>query len=380
MKSIVHLPILSLVVAFLCFQSTTAQKWTYKTTPSTCAATYGDPCGQDYWGKVSATCESGEAQTPIDFSNVEISTNLTQPAVKAVGGGCNTWVQFSTNYTFEVAFQDSGHVCNNLQLTYNSQVYTMQQIHFHTPSEHTVGGGYFSGEAHMVHKNSAGDLLVLGVFLQAAANELEDSNNTFFQTLWEIGEGETFTGEEVIVSSSDGHILNPYNGLIPGRFSNYRYRGSLTTPPCTEGVQWFVFDQPIQISQDDLKILRKAAAAKPTTTVSEFGNTNRYTHPLNNRTVLYSGGEAPPKTYVSYDDDGFVERLNERLSIAAIVLSCFSTVVTLLISLLVLSFHYKAEAFSSRAPNVSAGVEMKPPSQGGPQYSQIDKVDTTVNV
>eukprot|EP01040_Poterioochromonas_malhamensis_P014771 gene14771-16405_t len=113
----------------------------------------------------------------------------------------------------------------------------------------------------------------------------------------------------------------------------------------------------------DKGILMSSAA----TTVSEFGNTNRYTHPIDNRTVLYSGGEAPPKTYVSYDDDGFVERLND----AAVVLSCFSTVVILLISLL---------AFSSRTPNVSAGVEMKPPSQGGPQYSQIDKVDTTVNV
>eukprot|EP01040_Poterioochromonas_malhamensis_P012424 gene12424-13587_t len=341
------LSIALIVATFL--QQIVAQKWTYKTTPSTCAATYGDPCGQDYWGKVSATCESGVAQTPIDISNVLIQSNLSQPALTAVGGGCKTWVQFSTNYTFEVAFQDSGHVCNNLQLTYNSQVYTMQQIHFHTPSEHTVGGGYFSGEAHMVHKNSAGDLLVLGVFLQAAANELEDSNNTFFQTLWEIGEGETFTGEEVIVSSSDGHILNPYNGLIPGRFSNYRYRGSLTTPPCTEGVQWFVFDEPIQISQDDLKILRKAAAAKPTTTVSENGNTNRYTHPLNNRTVVYSSsssgsvtGSTPSATYKYYiNDDDATDRRVKSMSIAAIVLASFSTLLALALGLWVLFIQSK---------------------------------------
>lgn len=220
---------------------------------------------------------------------------------------------------------DAGFTCTNFQLNYASQTYTLQQIHFHSPSEHTIGGGYASAEAHLVHKNSQGNLLVLGILLQAQAGSITPSNNTFLQTLWNAGEGKIFNGEFTEVSNS-AVKLNPYNGLFPGRMSTFRYNGSLTVPPCSENVQWFIFDEFVSISLSDLSILRKAASVLKTTVASANGNTNRYPQPSRNgRPVYYVSGDATSTTTVvdSNDDDSNDDDTQTALSvsIASIVIS-----------------------------------------------------------
>jgi carbonic anhydrase len=236
-------------------------------------------------------------------------------------------VQFSNNYTFEVAFIETGFTCSNLQLTYQGEIYTMLQIHFHSPSEHTWGGGYYDAEAHLVHRSSSGKFLVLGVPLQSSAASISPSNNTFMQLMWNSGGANVYTGELTEIADSTTKF-NPYNWFLPGRMSYYHYNGSLTTPPCYENIQWFVFDEPVTISQDDLSILRKAISALPTTTVSGTGNDNRYpTMPLNGRTVYFIGAGGSDTTYTttvtetgSNDDDGN-NTVTAGVSVSSLVLA-----------------------------------------------------------
>lgn len=197
----------------------------------------------------------------------------------------------------------------------------MKQIHVHSPSEHTIAGGYFSAEAHLVHKNAAGDILVLGVFLQAAADHLVPRNNSFFQLIWDKAGSDVFTGVPTEVEDSE-ELLNPYEQILPGRSSFYHYSGSLTTPPCSENVQWFVFDEPVQISSYDLDTLRKAIGVFPTNILSENGNDNRPTLPLHGRSVIYSNGEvfADDDDYTGNDDDGDI-KITKSIATAAIVIA-----------------------------------------------------------
>ena len=198
-----------------------------------------------------------------------------------------TWFQFSNNYTFEIALVEEDHsLCGNLSLSYGGHEYSLLQAHFHSPSEHTVGGGYFSGEAHLVHANEElGKLVVIGILLQEMASDLVPSNNTFLQNIWNQGVANVLDGTPTEVEDSSTPV-NPYSTLFPGSPAMYTYTGSLTTPPCSEIAQWFVFQDPVMISQKDLALLRGAFGALPTNGLSQTGNNNRpSTQPLNGRNV-----------------------------------------------------------------------------------------------
>jgi hypothetical protein len=109
--------------------------------------------------------------------------------------------------------------------------------------------------------------------------------------MWNAGGADTIRGVETAVRNNPVP-LNPYTSFLPGRQTHYMYNGSLTTPPCTEGVQWLVYDQPVAISRDDLYILRSAIATLPHNVVSSTGNNNRNpARPLNNRPVKMFTGE-----------------------------------------------------------------------------------------
>jgi carbonic anhydrase len=274
---------------------------------------------------------NGQSQTPIDFSSVIINNALDIPTFNTEGG-CESWAQLSTNYTFEAALAEPGRtLCDSLSVDYSGSTYTLKQIHFHSPSEHTIGGGYFDAEVHLVHINSASQLAVFGIFLQVANSGLTPANNTFLQNLWNYGAGATLNGAEIEIDNA-ATTFDPYTDLLPARRSFYTYNGSLTTPPCSQNVKWTVFDQPVTISPSDLSILRKAAKALKTNWVSENGNDNRFpTQPLNGRTVQYSAGETI--VYVADDDnnDDDHHHVNRSLSISAIV---FSIVALLLSSFL----------------------------------------------
>ena len=112
--------------------------------------------------------------------------------------------------------------------------YRLLQFHFHHPSEHLIDGKSFPMEAHFVHANAAGSLAVIGLLMTTGR-----ANAVFNRIVSTMPEKE---GPAVKADPA----INP-NGLLPAARSYYRYSGSLTTPPCSETVDWLLFADPIQV-------------------------------------------------------------------------------------------------------------------------------------
>ena len=113
------------------------------------------------------------------------------------------------------------------------------QFHFHAPSEHTVGGKRFAMETHFVHKSAKGELAVLGVLHETG------KDNEALAPIW-----------AALPKSTEEKKALPSFDLataLPKDRSMYRYAGSLTTPPCTEGVRWQVLQVPTSVSEAQVK-------------------------------------------------------------------------------------------------------------------------------
>jgi carbonic anhydrase len=127
--------------------------------PSVCSIE--SKCGPNCWKEIvsSSNMCGGIKQTPVNIVLAEPDASLMFPVLNS--GSCSSWNQFSDDHAFEVSFPN----CKNISLSYGGETYTLAQLHFHSPSEHTVGGGFADGELHMVHKTSAGSILVVGVLI-----------------------------------------------------------------------------------------------------------------------------------------------------------------------------------------------------------------------
>ena len=173
-------------------------------------------------------------------------------------------MQYSSNNSFGVGFdvEDEDYFCGNLSFTLNEKTYTLSQFHFHSPVEHTKGSRYYPLEVHLVQiEPTSHDLGVLGVFLEVASENCPvPCNNSFLDIFWYHNKDNLFSGEPTYVDNSK-YSLQPYSPFLPSRSSFFYYQGSLTTPPCSEGVQWIVYDEALAISADDVKIIRRAAGA-----------------------------------------------------------------------------------------------------------------------
>jgi carbonic anhydrase len=148
-------------------------------------------------------------------------------------------------------------------LTIDKARYELLQLHFHAPSEHTIEGVHYPVEMHLVHKSSQGELAVLGVFFE------EGDHHAALDSLTQnlpAQEGEAFEPEGVSIDVSD---------LLPETGSFYRYPGSLTTPPCSEGVLWTVLIDPVEISEEQCSGFTSA-----------LGRNNRPVQPLHEREVM----------------------------------------------------------------------------------------------
>jgi carbonic anhydrase len=120
-------------------------------------------------------------------------------------------------------------------LTLGDVKYKLLQVHFHRPSEHMIGGKNFPMEAHFVHRNDAGGLAVVGVLMA------EGRPNPAFGKIVK-----TMPAAEGPAVKADAAI-DPH-AMLPTRLSYFRYPGSLTTPPCSEVVEWLLLTDPIQVS------------------------------------------------------------------------------------------------------------------------------------
>lgn len=295
-------------------------------TEFTCATT--DKCGPRCWEHVSVSNNmcGGTLQTPINLVTGVADSSLKFPKLTTTDGGCGTWVQFADDHAFEVSFSDGDFACPNFNLEFEGVSYNLKQFHFHAPSEHAVGGGIADAELHMVHKSASGQLLVLGVRLsQEVSLGYDDDNdgtdrisgqgNKFLANFWNAadigyqalldsnpsscnnglftkdcnpnysaGNYETYGFQ---YSVTDAPKISPYADFLPASRNYYHYMGSLTTVPCTEGVKWIVFEEPIYVSFDDVWKLRHAVSSEShTITLSSFEYAdNRNLKPLGDRVV-----------------------------------------------------------------------------------------------
>lgn len=226
---------------------------------------YGTEHGPAAWASLSpdfAACGTGLKQSPIDLTkaataevpNLRTSYSPAQLRIirhEHVADGINNGHTVQVNYAGADA------------LTLGDEVFPLVQYHFHAPSEHTVDGRHYPMEMHLVHKSAGGKLAVLGVLVE------EGAENDAFAPVWANLPAEK--GKEFHLA----HVTVDTDALLPKDHSTWRYDGSLTTPPCTEGVQWIVFRNPIQLST------AQVAAFK----AIHDGN-NRPIQPLNGRTLL----------------------------------------------------------------------------------------------
>ena len=214
--------------------------------------------GPAHWAEMSkefATCGSGSRQSPIDI-DMTISADL-QP------------IQFDYK-TVKLEILNNGHTIQvnrgqGSSITVDGEKYDLLQFHFHTPSENTVGGKPYDMEMHLVHKSAKGQLAVVGVFLKAG------KDNAVLAKAWEHMPSHAGHKEQVASVS-----LNAAD-LLPADRSYNRFNGSLTTPPCSEGVKWFVMKQPIEVSAAQVQAFAKV-----------IGHNARPVQPLNDRFVLSS--------------------------------------------------------------------------------------------
>jgi len=227
---------------------------------------YHDPIGPSDWCGLStdnvACCGGGGQQSPIDIVPSAVQSEKKLPALRLHLAGTTTLDVENNGHTVQANVPTGAGI-----LELNGTVYNLLQFHFHTPSEHTVNGQHAPIEMHMVHKTPDGSkTAVVGVFI------LPGRENKELQKIWSNLPDEE--GEEIEVEGFSLH------GIVPGKKVTFRYAGSLTTPPCTEGVSWNLFATPITMSQSQIEEFQDVFSGE------DFPNGNaRPTQPLGNRVV-----------------------------------------------------------------------------------------------
>lgn len=219
--------------------------------------TYEGENGPQSWGKLKPEfnlCALGKRQSPI---SIEDNNTLQGPAEP---------IRF--NYTASSAsVVNNGHtiqvdVQGDNSITVRGANYRLLQFHFHTPSEEQVNYKRYPMVAHLVHKNAEGQLAVVAVLLDTGAE------NPLVEKVWTYMPLDA--GDRVRMPAE---MLN-LNELLPADQRYYQFIGSLTTPPCTEGVLWMVLKSPMQISKNQFRMFTQL-----------YSNNARPLQPTNGRPV-----------------------------------------------------------------------------------------------
>jgi len=188
------------------------------------------------WGRLDPAyrlCSQGKEQSPIDIHGAKLNKSLQPIEFHYMAASAELE---NTGNTVVV------HVKPGSYIVAGGVRYELQQLDFHHPGEEAVNGKLTDMDVHLTHKSPDGKLAVLAVRL---SEERGDPNATL-ASLWQ--HLPTVAGK----TEKDADMINP-GGLLPGDRGYWTYTGSLTTPPCTEGVQWFVFEQPVSISRAQLQ-------------------------------------------------------------------------------------------------------------------------------
>lgn len=241
-------------------------------------------------------CAIGSDQSPVDLDPEKVSRQKI-PEQR----GDPSHLQAHYNPTHLSADHDEHnlhmHYDRGSTLDVGDEPYSFQQFHFHAPSEHTIQGQHFSAEIHLVHEHENGDKVVVGIFVRVgqpnplfeeilmimpqSIGHQEGSSSISLAGLLPAGFLPKGTLPLFVTSLTEGNKASPL-GHKPSNQSYFIYMGSLTTPTgrggCEEGVKWFVFETPIEVSEEQLVRL--------TSLLPEHYNA-RPTQPLHDRKVMY---------------------------------------------------------------------------------------------
>lgn len=204
-----------------------------------------------------AMCAEGVEQSPI---NIEYTRNIKEQVSQSIQ------IKYSKA---KFSVENTGHTIQASNLTSSNymvidgEVYKLIQMHFHHPSEHLLNGQSFEMEGHLVHQDDEGKYAVLGFFIKPG------EENGVLDEMWSKLPTEISVTNIVLDSAVN------LGQLLPKEKRFFQYRGSLTTPPCTEGVQWFVLEHPIEMAQQQIEFFS-----------SIFQQNSRPIQKLNNRKVF----------------------------------------------------------------------------------------------
>ena len=194
----------------------------------------GGPAG---WGMMKpefTKCSTGTRQSPIDIRDgIRVSLDAVQFDYKP-----STFRVIDNGHTVQV------NVGQGNSIEVMGRRYDLVQFHFHRPSEERINGKQFDMVAHLVHKDPEGKLAVVAVLLERGGAQ------PIVQTIWNNLPLEK--GEEVPAKA-----MLDLSALLPAERSYYTYMGSLTTPPCSEGVLWMVMKNPVPISTEQIGIFTR---------------------------------------------------------------------------------------------------------------------------
>ncbi|MBV8158195.1 MAG: carbonic anhydrase [Dyella sp.] len=198
---------------------------------------YSGHTGPEHWGDLApdfAVCKNGTSQSPIDIRGATpeqltpIDFRYQPSTAKVINNG----------HTIEVR-PAAGN-----SATTPAGDYQLVQFHFHAPSEYTIDGKHYPLSAHLVHRNEKGELAVVGVMFEVGA-----ANKALAPVFSALPK------RDAAPAALRGKLN--LGGMLPAERGYYSFAGSLTTPPCSEGVQWYVLKQPVTVSHAQLEAFRK---------------------------------------------------------------------------------------------------------------------------
>lgn len=216
---------------------------------------YSKETGPTHWGDLSEKfflCKEGKNQSPIDIDRV-VEAEL--PKLDIVYSG-NSVSVVNNGHTIKIETQGTNRVVVD-GITFN-----LKQFHFHTPSENFIKGKQFPMEAHFVHLDKDNNILVIGIMFK------EGKRNVALDKF--LSKVSKKINQKVLLDE----MFNPAE-LFPKKLDYYRFNGSLTTPPCSEGVRWIVLKNSVEASADQLEAMRKI-----------MGKNNRPIQPINARYII----------------------------------------------------------------------------------------------
>jgi carbonic anhydrase len=212
--------------------------------------------GPEHWGEMDpkySICSTGKNQSPVNLTGMVEST-LSPIAVNYQAGGTEV---LNNGHAIQVNYKPGSTI------TVNGHAFELKQFHFHSPSENTIEGVSYPMEAHFVHADKDGNLAVIAVMYK------EGEKNAELEKAW--AHMPEHSGEShALAESVDANILLPQDRAY------YRFNGSLTTPPCSEGVLWLVMKSSHTASKEQIEKFTHAM----------HHPNNRPVQPVNARAIL----------------------------------------------------------------------------------------------